>query len=1036
MSQPRRDPSPEEAAEERFRNLAEHAHDLIAETDEHGRYLYVSPNHAEVLGWPPERLVGTSAFEILHPDDRDATVEAFRRGIESGTADQAACRLRTPSGAWRWFHVAGRPFRNGRGELRVGLIGRDVSEQRAAEEALRESERRFRLLVETASCGIIESDRDGRISFANRAFAGMLGMHPRELLGRRLWDFHEDLRERERVRDAIALAVAQRLRPTRRVHRLRGRNGRALSVEIDWNYRRDRSGAITGFVSIATDVTRREQADEALAESHRFITQIAETSPSMLCVLDVEERSVIYVNSRITAILGWDPVELRAMGAAVFAETVHPDDRISVAEGLTRAIQSPDDCVVQAEYRVRHASGEWRWVHGHWAVFSRGPDGKARELLSALEDVTERRRAVDALREQEERFRLLAENAGDVILEFNEAGHVSYVSPSWKELTGYEPERLLAGGLRWMAETVMHPDDTAWVHEEPLALFREGALPPLVYRLRHADGRWRWFESRATAFRTAEGDLRGITIARDITDRVLAEEALRASETRFRLVAENAYDYILELDPDGEITHLSPSFREILGFDPASHKTADSLRLLHPQDRPRVIAAMRRLLAGESLEPIVYRHRNAQGDWRWLETYGTPRPTADGRFAGVAITRDITDRREAEEEARHLEQQLVQAQKLESLGVLAGGIAHDFNNLLVGILGNASLALCEIPTDSPLRETLEGIETAALRAGELTNQMLAYSGKGRFVVEPLDLSELVAEMAHLLESAISKKAVLRHELAADLPPIDADATQIRQLVMNLITNASDALGDSPGTIALRTRLVDEAEVDAREEEAPPPGPRILLEVEDSGCGMEPGTLSRIFDPFFTTKFTGRGLGLAAALGIVRGHRGAIDVQSDPGRGTRFRILFPASARRAARPALADPAQAARAPARGTLLVADDEEVVRSMAGRILEQAGFDVLSAVDGRQAVEIFREHAPRISAVLLDLTMPHLGGEEALRAIREIRPDVPVVLTSGYSESDIAPRFEGVRLEGFLQKPFRPPQLLERMQGALQPA
>ena len=1036
MSQPHRDPSPEEAAEERFRNLAEHAHDLIAETDEHGRYLYASPNHAELLGWAADELVGSSAFELVHPDDRDAAVEVFRRGVESGASEQAACRLRTRDGAWRWFHVAGRPFRTARGELRAGLIGRDVSEQRAAEEALRESERRFRLLVETASCGIVESDREGRIAFANRAFAAMLGMHPRELIGRRVWDFHQDPRERERVRGAVARSVADQPRPRRGVHHLRGRNGRALSVEIDWNYRRDRAGEITGFVTIATDVTRRERADAALAESHRFITQIAETSPSMLCVLDIEDRSVIYVNSRVTAMLGWDPVELRALGSSVFSETIHPDDRRAVAESLSRVIQADDDRVVQAEYRVRHANGEWRWVHAHGAVFSHGPDGKPKEVLSALEDVTERRRAVDALREQEERFRLLADNAGDVILEFNESGDVRYVSPSWKDLTGYAPDRLLAGGLRWMAETLMHPDEIAWAYEDPPALFREGTLPPLVYRLRHADGRWRWFENRATAFRTAEGDLRGITIARDVTDRVLAEEALRASETRFRLVAENAYDYILELDPDGEITYLSPSFREILGFDPATHKAADSLRLLHPQDRSRTIAAMRRLLAGEHLEPIVYRHRNAQGEWRWLETYGTPRPTADGRFAGVAITRDVTEQREAEEESRHLEQQLVQAQKLESLGVLAGGIAHDFNNLLVGILGNASLALSEIPADAPLRETLEGIETAALRAGELTNQMLAYSGKGRFVVEPLDLSELVAEMAHLLESAISKKAVLRHELARDLPPVDADATQIRQLVMNLITNASDALGDGPGTIALRTHLLEEAEPAAPEEWGPPPGPRILLEVEDSGCGMAPETLSRIFDPFFTTKFTGRGLGLAAALGIVRGHRGAIDVQSDPGRGTRFRVLFPASSKCAAKPALPELAEAGPSRARGTLLVADDEEVVRSMAGRILERAGFDVLTAEDGRRAVEIVRENAERISAVLLDLTMPHLGGEEALRAIREIRPDMPVVLTSGYSESEIAPRFEGVRLEGFLQKPFRPPQLVERMQGALQHA
>jgi signal transduction histidine kinase/CheY-like chemotaxis protein len=459
------------------------------------------------------------------------------------------------------------------------------------------------------------------------------------------------------------------------------------------------------------------------------------------------------------------------------------------------------------------------------------------------------------------------------------------------------------------------------------------------------------------------------------------------------------------------------------------------MRLLHPDDLDLLLGTMRGLLAGRPQHPITYRHRHADGRYRWLETTGVARPTADGRFAAVTITRDVSERVEAAEEARSLQERLLQAQKLESLGVLAGGIAHDFNNLLVGILGNASLALGELSPDAPVREMLTGIETAALRAAELTNQMLAYSGKGRFVVAPLDLSELVEEMAHLLEASISKKAVLRRELSAGLPPIDADATQLRQLVMNLITNASDALGDEPGVISLCTRLVEEPAVGdtgALAAQGLEHGPCVLLEVADSGCGMSPETLGRIFDPFFTTKFTGRGLGLAAALGIVRGHRGAIDVQSDPGRGTRFRVLFPASRGRLVH-AVQEPAPAETAAAAGAILVADDEEVVRAMARRILEQARFRVLTAADGRQAVETFRRHSRDVALVLLDLTMPHLNGEEALRAIRTLRPDVPIVLTSGYSESEIALRFEGERLEGFLQKPFRARELVDRVRAAL---
>jgi CheY-like chemotaxis protein len=267
--------------------------------------------------------------------------------------------------------------------------------------------------------------------------------------------------------------------------------------------------------------------------------------------------------------------------------------------------------------------------------------------------------------------------------------------------------------------------------------------------------------------------------------------------------------------------------------------------------------------------------------------------------------------------------------------------------------------------------------------------------------------------------------------------VDGDGTQLRQLVMNLITNASDALGSEAGALEVRTRTLDEPQLwepGSSPEAEIPDGPVVMLEISDTGCGMNPSTLSRIFDPFFTTKFTGRGLGLAAALGIVRGHRGRIDVRSEPGDGTCFRVLLPASEQKLL-PTVRSAAPSVRPrAARGTILVADDEEVVRSMARRILEQAGFDVLTAADGRDAIDCFRECAAEVSAVLLDLTMPRLGGEEALRVLRQIRPEVRVVITSGYSESDIVSRFQGQELDGFLQKPFRPADLVERIVQALE--
>ena len=380
------------------------------------------------------------------------------------------------------------------------------------------------------------------------------------------------------------------------------------------------------------------------------------------------------------------------------------------------------------------------------------------------------------------------------------------------------------------------------------------------------------------------------------------------------------------------------------------------------------------------------------------------------------------ERRAAEAERLRLEAQVQYAQKLESLGVLAGGIAHDFNNLLMVILGNIDLALFELPPGTPPHDCLSDAKAAGHRASELTRQMLAYSGRGTFVVERIDFSRLVDEMTPLLRISISKKAALRFDLAPDLPPIEADATQMRQVILNLVVNASEAIGDRNGTIRVSTGVVecDEAFLAAAVvNDAARPGPYVFLEVTDSGEGMDQETQARIFDPFFTTKLSGRGLGLAAVMGIVRGHKGAITLGSDPGAGTTFSVLFPPAAQAAAAAAIPRPtAQSVRGT--GTILLVDDEAAVRTTAKAMLERLGYRVLLAEDGRQAITAFQAHQPEISGVLLDLTMPSMDGEETFRELRRIDARARVIISSGYGEHDIAQRFTGLGLAGFIQKPY----------------
>ncbi len=389
------------------------------------------------------------------------------------------------------------------------------------------------------------------------------------------------------------------------------------------------------------------------------------------------------------------------------------------------------------------------------------------------------------------------------------------------------------------------------------------------------------------------------------------------------------------------------------------------------------------------------------------------------------------------EERRVNDEKLLQTQKLESLGILAGGVAHDFNNLLTGILGNASLALDVLPPGAPPQSMLEDVVRASERAAHLTKQLLAYAGKGRFVLEPVDLSHTVRDISHLIRSSIPKNAQLRLDLADRLPCIEADASQIQQVVMNLVINAAEAIpADRLGNVLVTTRIqhVDEQYLQQSLGVGEiGPGEYVSLEVHDTGVGMDPPTLQRIFDPFFTTKFAGRGLGLAATQGIVRGHKGAMKVYTTPGQGSTFKILFPSMAedREPARPAAAviPPAKTQT----GTVLVIDDEEAVRRTAKASLERRGYDIVLAENGVEGIQLFRALSGKISLVLLDLTMPGPGGEEVLRQIKTIRSETKVILSSGYNEVEVIQRFTGKGLAGFLQKPYTSAALVEKVSRVL---
>jgi PAS domain S-box-containing protein len=515
------------------------------------------------------------------------------------------------------------------------------------------------------------------------------------------------------------------------------------------------------------------------------------------------------------------------------------------------------------------------------------------------------------------------------------------------------------------------------------------------------------------------------------------QEALRRSEEQFRLMFEIAPIGMAIVAVDGRFLRVNQALCAVTGYDEDELLCRTFADITYPDDLAEQRALDQLLLNGQ-LPFFQAECRYIGNDSRVIDTLLHMALVRDSHGRPLHFTAqivDVTERKRSEEQRLALERRLLESQKLESIGMLAGGIAHDFNNLLVGILGNTSLLLAELPPGSPLHERAARIETAAARAAELTQQMLAYAGKGRFVVEPLDLNALIVEMPQLLSASITKSATLQYELAPNQPLVEGDVTQLRQLIMNLIINASEAIGDQAGTIQVKTsmRHLASPTLSAASGVELPAGDYVVLEVADSGCGMDEATLARIFDPFFTTKFTGRGLGLAAVQGIVRSHHGALEVASTYGQGTRFSIMLPCAAAPAEQAQPSDPGAAGVALETDLVLVIDDEPDVRLVAEQMLMYAGFQVLLANSGPAGIEIFREQADTIGCVLLDLTMPNMDGEEVFRALQAIRPTASIILMSGYSEQEVRKRFDGDGPAGFIQKPFTFKTLQAKVQRAV---
>ena len=738
--------------------------------------------------------------------------------------------------------------------------------------------------------------------------------------------------------------------------------------------------------------------------SDEMYRRVVMAVPEGIWVVDPEGRT-IFSNERMAEILG---IPYESMPEQSCFTCVYPEDAVSARSNFARAWagdRRPFD------FRLLRADGTSIWVSITCMPMS-DDSGAPFGLLGMFSEITERKAAVDALRASEERLREIINVAAVGVAQVNLTAQLEMVNDRFCAIFGYSREELIGKSIRDLS----HPDDLPLIIETTRRLL-SGEIPYACVEKRHIrkDGAMIWSRVHKSCVRDLAGrPTHTIVVVEEITDAVLAQAAVKESEARFRAMADSAPVLINLCDTSLNATFCNSHVLTFTGRTEEQLRTGGFKDLVHPDDLERVGSTVRAAVQEQRAFEIELRMRRADGEYRSMLTSGTPRFAAGTYVGYVMITVDIT-------EFKRKKDYVMAMQKLESLGVLAGGIAHDFNNLLGGILASAELIAAADAQGEPLdRESLLRIRTAAIRGGEIVRQLMAYGGEENHAFSPVEIPQLVAEMLELLKISISKRAVLNVSFPAGLPAVRANAAQLRQVVLNLIVNASEALEDRQGVISITAARITG---DNYQPALLASQDYVSLAVSDSGCGMTEEVQARIFDPFFTSKFAGRGLGLASVQGIIRSHGGAIHVASAPGRGSRFEVLLPVAG---------EPVSESAAPVElgtfqegdpmsATVLVVEDEEALRTAVSKMLRLRGFRVIESGDGADALNLLRRDAPQVDVVLLDLNLPGVSGPEVLAELQAIRPSAKVILTSAYSRERVQAGLGGELPWPYIRKPYQ---------------
>ncbi len=980
----------------------------VWEYDLRNKAVRLSPQYCKVFGHPPASY--GEWMKLIHPDDRQRVWAVARESLELAKGWDAEFRVLSPDGGVHWMlSKATMILGEDRQPERMLGVSLDITERKKAEE----QRSHLAAIVECSELAIIGETVDATIVSWNRGAENLYGYKAEEIVGQPI----SRLVPPSRL-DRIP-QVVERLRRGERIEhfettRVR-KDGHPVPVSLTLSPIRDSAGAFLGISAIARDITEQKQAEAALHESEERFRNMADTAPVMIWISDLGRHCTFFNKP-------WLDFTGRTMEQEVgggWTEGMHPDDLDRCRAIYSSSFDSRRS--FQMEYRLRCAGGEYRWLLNNGTPQYRGGDFVG--FIGSCIDITEQKLIEERLRASEAQLK----DAQRLAKVGNWERHVNGDTIHWSE------EMLRIYGLTNGAPpnfraflNYVHPQDRERI-SEAIGNSRSIIAPlDLEYRIVRPDGEVRFVRSIVEVIRNDQGaPVRLAGATQDITEQVNARELLRDSEGRLKNAERLAQVGHWQWDLRANRVSGSEEMFRIFG-KPKDYKPSFEgfLQDLMPPDRERLERLIRDSLARKIGHSVEYQIAHPNGNLRTISCLWELSLDEDGSPVRVFGTcQDITDSRRTQEEA-------FARQKLESLGVLAGGIAHDFNNLLGGILAEAELVEADLPAGSSPVEELQRIKAVAIHGAEIVRELMIYAGQDQTsLVEPVDLSWLVEEMLELLKVSISKQVVLKTNLDKGLPPVLGNSPQIRQVVMNLVINASEAIGDKAGVIQISISRATWSPANLTK------GDYMQLEVSDTGCGMTEEVKAKIFDPFFSTKFPGRGLGLAVVQGIVRSQGGAIHLISAPHQGTTFQVLLPCTSKQTSNtPNVISSTGTWESNVRaGTILVVEDEELLRLAVSKALRKKGFSVMEAGDGSAAMDLLRTHIDDLDVILLDVTLPGRSSREIFEEAQRIRPNLKIILSSAYGKETVDATFTGMRVEHFIRKPFHLSDLVNLLRAAL---